>query len=384
MAIGYDVAMLFRLPSDDVLFQALIARDPAYDGRAYVGVTTTGVFCRLTCPARKPRRENCQFFETVGASIEAGFRPCKRCHPLAPAAEADPAIRTLLAALDEKPAHPWAEGDIAALGLDPSTVRRSFKRQFGMTFLDMARQTRIRSGFEALSSGGRVIDAQLDAGFDSPSGFRTAFARLLGQPPSSFTGDELMRADWLGTPIGPMLAVSDRSSLHLLEFIDRRALPTELKKLRHLVRGGIGIGRHPPTDQIADELDAYFSGRSADFTVPLALHGSAFTRAVWGELRKIPAGETRSYSDIARAVGRPAAMRAVARANGANQIALIIPCHRVIGADGSLTGYGGGLWRKQKLIDLEKCLHLNGLSRATEKVTASTPAPAQPAPAKLR
>jgi AraC family transcriptional regulator of adaptative response/methylated-DNA-[protein]-cysteine methyltransferase len=168
-----------------------------------------------------------------------------------------------------------------------------------------------------------------------------------------------------------MLAVSDRSSLHLLEFIDRRALPTELKKLRQLVRGGIGIGRHPPTDQIAAELDAYFSGRSADFTVPLALHGSAFTRAVWEELRKIPAGETRSYGDIAKAVGQPSAVRAVARANGANQIALIIPCHRVIGADGSLTGYGGGLWRKQKLIDLEKGLHLNGLSRAAKSALAN-------------
>ncbi|WP_072394961.1 trifunctional transcriptional activator/DNA repair protein Ada/methylated-DNA--[protein]-cysteine S-methyltransferase [Hyphomicrobium sp. CS1GBMeth3] len=346
--------MLFQLPDNKTLYAALVARDPAYDGRAYVAVTTTGVFCRLTCTARKPKRDHCRFFETVASCIEAGFRPCKRCHPLAPAAETDPAIRLLLDKLESEPARRWTEDDIVALGLDPSTVRRSFKRHFDMTFLELARLSRIRDGFAALSAGGRVIDAQLDAGFDSPSGFRTAFARLTGQPPSSFTGKELLKADWVPTPIGHMIAVSDRSSLHLLEFVDRKALPSELKKLRERSHGELGIGRYGPTDQIASELDAYFRGQSADFNVPLSLHASAFTRAVWDALRQIPAGEIRSYSDIAKAIGRPSATRAVARANGANQIALVIPCHRVIGADGALTGYGGGLWRKQKLIELER------------------------------
>jgi AraC family transcriptional regulator of adaptative response/methylated-DNA-[protein]-cysteine methyltransferase len=223
-----------------------------------------------------------------------------------------------------------------------------------MTFLELARLSRLRDGFDTLSAGGRVIDAQLDAGFDSPSGFRNAFARLLGQPPSSFTGKELLKADWLETPLGHMIAISDRSSLHLLEFADRKALPTELKRLREIARGELGIGRYGPTEQVASELDAYFRGESAVFSVPLFLHGSAFTRSVWDALRQIPAGETRSYGEIAEAVGKPTATRAVARANGANQIALIIPCHRVIGADGSLTGYGGGLWRKQRLIELER------------------------------
>ena len=346
--------MLIHLSDEDTLYEALVARDPAFDGRAYVGVTSTGVFCRLTCPAVKPKRDNCRFFETVAECLEAGFRPCQRCHPLAPAAETDPAIRTLLNALERDPARRWAEGDVVALGLDPSTVRRSFKRHFGATFLELARLSRIRNGFETLSAGGRVIDAQLDAGFDSPSGFRVAFARFLGQPPSSFTGKELLKADWIDTPIGHMIAVSDASSLHLLEFVDRKALPTELKKLRELSHGELGIGRYGPTDQIEAELDAYFRGQSADFKVPLALRGSAFARTVWHALRQIPAGETRSYGDIAKSIGKPAATRAVARANGANQIALVIPCHRVIGADGTLTGYGGGLWRKQRLIELER------------------------------
>lgn len=348
--------MLFGLPSDDVLYSALLRRDPAYDGRVFVGVTSTGVFCRLTCPARKPKRTHCRFFETVAECLAAGFRACKRCHPLAPSATADPVIAALLRALEAEPARRWTEADLSGRGFDPSTVRRAFKRQFGMTFLEMARLTRLRDGFQALSSGARVIDAQLHAGFESPSGFRSAFARLLGRAPGSFSGDETLKADWLETPIGPMIAVTDPTSLHLLEFVDRRALPQELKRLQRDTQSAIGLGRHDPTVQLEEELGRYFGGVSARFQTRLALHGSPFTREVWAELRRIPPGATRSYGDIARAVGRPQATRAVARANGANQIAIVIPCHRVIGADGSLTGYGGGLWRKQALIDLERRL----------------------------
>lgn len=352
--------MLFQHPNHEALYKALVARDMSYDGQAYVGVISTGIFCRLTCPARKPKPENCKFFDTVSACIEAGFRPCKRCHPLGPAAEADPAIKTLMDALEKDLSYRWKEANIIALGFDPSTVRRSFKRHFGMTFLEMARQSRIRNGFETLSDGGRVIDAQWDAGFESPSGFRTAFARLLGQPPSRLKGKDLLKADWIETPIGAMIAVSDKYMLHLLEFADRKALPTELKKLWNLSKGELGIGRFAPTDQIEAELGAYFRAESAGFDVPVALHGSPFTRTVWDELRQIPVGETRSYGEIAKAVGRPSAVRAVARANGANQLALVIPCHRVIGADGALTGYGGGLWRKQYLIELERQFTLSG------------------------
>ena len=346
--------MLFQLPDQTVLYEALVARDPAYDGRAYVGVTSTGVFCRLTCPARKPKLANCVFFETVAACVEAGFRPCRRCHPLAPAATADATIGTLLAALEKEPGRRWTESDVAAFGFDPSTVRRSFKRHFGITFLEMARHRRIRDGFATLSGGGRVIDAQLDAGFESPSGFRAAFARLLGQAPGAFTGDEPLKADWIDTPLGVMIAVSDAHALHLLEFMDRKALPTELAMLRKMVRGHLGLGRFAPTDRIEQELEAFFSGRSATFTTPIAQHGSAFTLSVWEALRRIPPGETRSYSEIAAEIGRPSATRAVARANGANPLAIVVPCHRVIGSDGSLTGYGGGLWRKQRLIELER------------------------------
>lgn len=345
--------MLFTLPDQDKLYDALLARDASYEGRAYVGVTSTGIFCRLTCPARKPKRENCRFFASVAECMADGFRPCKRCHPLQPAAEADPAVRTLLDALEADPVRRWSEDDVARMGLDPSTVRRSFRRHFGMTFLEMARQERLRHGFQALADGARVIDAQIDAGFESPEAFRSAFARILGLPPAKLRKDGLLRADWIRSPLGTMIAVCDAKGLHLLEFADRKALPAELKKLHAVCRGDLGIGRFATHDLVERQLGDFFAGQSPMFDLPLVMHGSAFTQSVWRELQKIGAGETRSYSEIAQAIEKPLAVRAVARANGANQIAIIIPCHRVIGADGSLTGYGGGLWRKQKLIEIE-------------------------------
>jgi len=346
--------MLFDLPDPDTLYEALLRRDDRYDGRAYVGVSSTGVFCRLTCPARKPKREHCAFFPTIAECLEAGYRACKRCHPMQPSASADPSIAVLLAALDAEPNRRWSESDIVALGYDLSTVRRSFKRQFGLTFLEMARHRRLREGFDMLARGRAVITAQHEAGFDSPSAFREAFARLLGCAPGALNPAAALRASWIATPLGDMLAVSSRTHLHLLEFIDRKGLPRELERLRADTPGGLGIGRFEPTEQAATELAEYFAGVRPRFDTPLALHGSAFSREVWHELRAIPAGETRSYLDIARRIGRPSATRAVARANGANQIALLIPCHRVIGADGSLTGYAGGLWRKQRLLEIER------------------------------
>ncbi|WP_176082720.1 trifunctional transcriptional activator/DNA repair protein Ada/methylated-DNA--[protein]-cysteine S-methyltransferase [Martelella sp. HB161492] len=346
--------MLFDLPDHETLYQALLARDPHYDGQAYVCVATTGIFCRLTCPARKPRRENCSFQATIGACIEAGFRPCKRCHPLQAAASQDPTIAALLEALDARPDIRWSEARIAALGHDLSTVRRAFKRHYGMTFLEMARQRRLREGFETLAGGGKMITAQHEAGFGSPSAFRAAFARLLGCLPSELRGPAVLKASWIATPLGDMIAVASETHLHLLEFTERKALPAELKKLRQASRGCLGIGRTAITEQAETELAAFFAGRMARFQTPLHQAGSAFSRAVWDALCEIPAGETRSYAEIARLIGNPAATRAVARANGANQIALMVPCHRVIGADGSLTGYGGGLWRKQRLLEIER------------------------------
>lgn len=346
--------MLSVLPDPDTLYAALLARDPAFDGHAFVGVVTTGIFCRLTCPARKPLRRNTRFFDTASACLEAGFRPCRRCRPLDRMRAREPLVDALMTRLDEAPDRLWREADLAVMGLDPSTVRRAFKRHVGMTFLDLARLRRTGLGIDRLTEGASVIEAQMEAGYDSGSGFREAVARLVEDNPAKLRGRDLLKADWIETPLGAMLAVADRHALHLLEFLDRKALPGELLRLRRGTRSAIGFGRAAPIDAVEAELALYFAGEADPFRVALAAEGTPFTREVWQALRAIPAGRTRSYREVASAIGRPEAVRAVARANGANPIAILVPCHRVIGVDGALTGYGGGLWRKRWLIEHER------------------------------
>ncbi|WP_411196047.1 bifunctional transcriptional activator/DNA repair enzyme AdaA [Rhizobium sp.] len=345
--------MLFERPDDDTLYEALIARSAGYEGQAYVCVKTTGIFCRLTCPARKPKRENTLFFDTIAACMHSGFRPCRRCKPLEQPGR-EPVVDALLAALDGEPEVRWGEDELVRRGHDPSTVRRAFKRALGMTFHDIVRYIKLGEAARQLADGVRVIDAQIDAGYESPSGFRAAFQRLVGKAPALAQNRELLFADWFDTPLGPMIAVADKTHLHLLEFHDRKALPTELEALQKRIRSSVAIGRTPVIDRIEAEIRDYFDGRRTVFTTPLALGGTPFEKHVWAKLIDIPVGETRAYGDLAREMERPEVVRAVGRANGANQLAIIVPCHRMLGADGSLTGYGGGLWRKQWLLRHEE------------------------------
>ncbi|MGZ3215631.1 bifunctional transcriptional activator/DNA repair enzyme AdaA [Paracoccus sp. T5] len=341
------------LTDHDRLYAALLARDPAYEGVALVGVTSTGIFCRLTCPARKPLARNCRWFATAGQARAAGFRPCLRCTPQGPQAEAHPVIAELTRALADRPAHRWSEADLVARGLDPSTVRRLFRQHYGQSFLQMARAARLRQGLARLHQGDAMIEAQLDAGFDSASGFRQAFRALFGHAPHQMRGSGDLNADWIDTPLGGMIAIADDRALHLLEFIDRKALPDGLRRLSALVGGRVGLGRNGIIDRTEAALEGFFAGRDGRLDLPVRMHGTPFQLRVWQELQAIPPGQTRSYGQLAAAIGQPSAVRAVARANGANRLALVVPCHRVIGADGTMTGYAGGLWRKERLIALE-------------------------------
>ncbi len=338
---------------DDTLFAALIARDPAYDGFAYVGVTTTGVFCRLTCPARKPKRGNVVFFSCRDAARDAGFRPCLRCKPLDRNRPGSEALRALRSRIEAEPERRWSAADLKALGYDPSTLRRAFRREYGVTFAQYARSQRLGLAVSRLRQGGLVIDAQLDAGYESGSGFREAVGRLIGDAPVRTAARPILVARWLDTPIGAMLAVADETGLHLLEFSERQALPREIARLKARV-GPICFGQSKVIQALEHQLEQYFSGRQATFEVPVVQWGTAFEAKVWEALRQVPSGQTRSYGEIARSIGRPGAPRAVARANGANQVAILVPCHRIVGADGSLTGYGGKIWRKQWLLEHER------------------------------
>jgi AraC family transcriptional regulator of adaptative response/methylated-DNA-[protein]-cysteine methyltransferase len=224
-----------------------------------------------------------------------------------------------------------------------------------MTFIEYARARRIGLAMKQIRAGRAVIDAQLAAGYESGSGFRDAFSRIMGKAPVNHQEcSNILRASWLDTRLGPMIAIADEKALYLLEFLDRRGLEREIDRLRRKTDSAIIPGKTQPILSIEGELDQYFEGKLKQFTTPLFWLGSPFQRSIWEALVKIPYGETRSYAVVAASVGKPSAVRAVATANGANQLAIIIPCHRVINNNGLLGGYGGGIARKQWLINHEK------------------------------
>jgi AraC family transcriptional regulator of adaptative response/methylated-DNA-[protein]-cysteine methyltransferase len=193
---------------------------------------------------------------------------------------------------------------------------------------------------------------------------RDSITALIADTPAPLAGRDLLKAAWIETPIGAMLAVADPQALHLLEFFDRKGLPAELIRLRKTARSAIGFADAAPLESLRAELAAYFAGRTANFATRLARHAAGFTLRVWDILAAIPPGATRTYGAIAAELGHPSA-RAAARANGANQLSIIIPCHRVIGADGDLTGYGGGLARKRWLLDHEQAAFGRPLNAAS-------------------
>lgn len=342
-----------RLPDRSTMVRAYMDGDASYDGVFYTAVRTTGIFCRPVCPARKPSPENVTFFASSREAVLAGFRPCKRCRPLEAAGTPPAWLRGLLQAIEADPSRRWRDRDLRNLGLTPDRVRRWFQSQHGMTFHAYSRARRLGAAIGQIHTGDKVIEAAFDSGYDSLSGFGDALRRLTGTSATQTDASRIITVNRVPTPLGPMLAGAVGDTLCLLEFVDRRMLETQLRRLSRQVGGTFVPGTNAVLDTVTEELAAYFEGRLSRFTVPLLVKGTPFQEAVWNALLAIPFGETRSYGELAAAIGKPDAVRAVGKANGDNRIAVLIPCHRVIGADGKLTGYGGGLWRKQRLLELE-------------------------------
>ena len=356
------------LPSADEMYRAVGDRDSRYDGIFVTAVRTTGIFCRPGCPARTPERRNVEFFATTREALAHGFRPCKRCRPMEPAGRIPDQIRELLAEVEADPGARLKDRDLRARGLDPTTVRRWFKEHHGITFHGSQRARRLTRAIGELASGAPITEAAFGNGYDSLSGFQEALRQITGRSASRSRDATLVHLTRVLTPLGPMLLGSTDEGVCLLEFTDRRMLETQLRRLSHgldcaFVPGATEAGR-----QLERELAEYFAGERDDFTAPLVLAGTDFQKKVWSALLEIPFGSTRSYGEQATSIGAPSAVRAVARANGDNRIAIVIPCHRVIGADGQLTGYGGGLWRKRWLLHHEG-VRLREPGSAQEKAT---------------
>ena len=342
------------LPPVSEMRRAFLAGDASYDGVFYTGVRTTGIFCRPSCTARKPRPENVEFFSTPGEASFSGYRPCKRCRPLDADGRPPAWVRRLLERVEADPSRRIAAADLRAAGIDPSRARRYFVGHYGMTFQAWCRARRLGDALRMIKEGAAVSDAASGSGFESESGFRAAFARAFGTTPGEADGGEAILLDWIPSPVGPLIAGATDEGVCLLEFTDRRMLEAQLETLRRRV-GRVAVpGRHRWLDALRLQLGEYFTGQRRDFDLPLVIRGTPFQEKVWQALTTIPYGETWSYRDLAARVGQPGASRAVGTANGMNRVAIVIPCHRVVNADGKLGGYGGGVWRKQALLDLER------------------------------
>jgi len=337
------------------MYRALLSRDSSFEGIFFVGVRTTGIFCRPTCSAKKPARANVDFFATPGEALHGGYRPCLRCRPMDPGHPPPDLVERLCAEVERAPDGRLTDKELAALAIDPSTARRQFKRHYGMTFQAYHRARRMGRALSEVRRGGRVEEAKNGSGFESASGFREAFTRIFGTPPTSAAKSSgCMFAERIDTPLGTMLVVADDEGIRLVEFTDRRALEHELQILRKRLKTNVVPGEHQYLDSARTQLTRYFSGKNLEFDLPLVPIGSEFQQRAWKVLQSIPVAETRSYSWMAEELGNSGARRAVGRANGTNMISIIIPCHRVIRSDGTLCGYGGGLWRKKWLLEHER------------------------------
>lgn len=346
--------MIRTLPSNTEMYRACVSRDSEYEGVFILGVKTTGIFCRPTCPARKPRPENVEYFPNAREALAAGYRPCKRCRPLEPRGQAPEWLRPLLTAVESNPTRRWRDQDLRNLSMDPIRVRRWFQVHHGMTFHAYERTRRLGKALGRLQCGDDLTLAGYDHGYESTSGFRDAFESVFGTTPGRGKHAGCIVMTRLLSPLGPMVAAATEKGVCLLDFADRRMLETQIKRLRSRHGCEIIPGENEHLTRLEDELQMYFCHEITTFTVPLDLMGTDFQLSVWRALQMIPYGSTRSYDEQARSIGRPGAQRAVGKANGDNRIAIVIPCHRVVRSDGALCGYGGGLWRKKHLLELEQ------------------------------
>ncbi|MHA6697675.1 bifunctional transcriptional activator/DNA repair enzyme AdaA [Chryseobacterium sp. A321] len=342
--------------SSQIMYQASLDKNPDFEGVFWMGVKTTGIFCRPTCSARKPKAENVEFFQNTKDAILKGYRPCKVCKPLENPDETPQYIQQILKELRENPALKFKDYDLVKRGIDPSTMRRWFQKNHGMTFQAFQRMFRLNTAFKKLQQGENVMETAYDSGFESLSGFSESFKNIFGVSPKNSKTQRIIDLKRIETPIGTMYAAATEEGICMLEFTDRRMLETEFKDLAKSLNATIIQGDNPHFDTLEKELSEYFEGIRKEFTVPLSPVGTEFQKSVWEILRKIPYGETWNYRRQSEVLGDVKKVRAVANANGMNKISILIPCHRVIGSDGTLTGYGGGIWRKQKLLELEKSI----------------------------
>lgn len=333
---------------------AMIGTQETQNDVFITAVKTTGIFCRPSCRARKPKAENVIFYDNIQQAIQHGFRPCKICKPMENPNDTPAYIKDILTELNADPYLKLKDYQLRQRGIEPATLRRWFKKHHGITFHAYQRMLRINQAYGKIKGGNNITDTAFTSGYDSLSGFNEGWQKIFGKAPSAQEKKNVIHIIRFSTPLGPMFACATEHGLCLLEFTDRRALETEFTDLCQRLNAVILPGENKYLTQVQKQIAEYFAAERKNFDIQLHYVGSDFQQSVWHALQQIPYGEVRTYKEQAIFLNNPKAVRAVANAHGHNRIAIIIPCHRVIGSNGQLTGYAGGLPRKKWLLDFEQ------------------------------
>ena len=340
------------LPSIDeaTALAAFEARDKAMDGRFVIAVKTTGIYCKPSCPARRPRRENFDILSDGAQARAQGYRACMRCKPDDIGRDKE-AIAKAVALIETSETAPTLDDLAQAVGYTPHHFQRLFSRALGVSPAAYARALRAGRLEDALGQEGRITDAIYDAGYEAPSRAYADAAGRLGMSPSDWRkggAGKTIRYAVVDSSLGSLLVAATDKGLCRISFDEGEAdLRTRFPQA-NIVQGDAGFA------VLVSEVVALVDDPARAADLPVDVAGTAFQQAVWAALRAIPAGETRTYSQVAAAVGRPAAVRAAGTACGDNSLAILIPCHRVLRTDGSLGGYAYGLDRKERLLEKER------------------------------
>lgn len=333
----------------------VLARNAKADGRFVYAVKSTGIFCRPSCPSRKPRRENVEFFDSPAQAQQAGYRACRRCTPL----ERDRQTQKVEAAcryIDENLDITLSLTAISRhVAISPFHFQRLFKRILGISPREYQQARRAGKFRQALLGEGSVTEAIYEAGYSSSSRAYENIPAQLGMTPSAFRrggeGVEI-RCTVIATELGKLLVATTPRGVCAVRFGESEA--ALLRELKHDFEAAEIHRDDQGLEPMANQIRQLLGGSNAAVNIPLDLRGTAFQQMVWKELRRIPSGETRSYTEVAKTIGRPRAVRAVANACASNPVALVVPCHRVVQKNGSLAGYRWGVKRKKSLLEKEQ------------------------------
>jgi len=342
----------------DALWTAVSTRDAHADGLFVYAVTSTRIYCRPSCASRKPRRDRVEFFPSPGMAASHGYRPCRRCRPddLSTGSPALERVRRACVAVARHPEAPWTATKVAkAGGTTVVQIQRAFRSVLGLAPRDYIAACRRRRFLDHLRNGDGVTGAMYDAGYGSPSRLYGAI-RLPGMRPATYgRGGMGVTIDWttIDTPLGLVLVAATSKGLCFVEVGKSASALVEALK-SEFPAATIAPGPAASLAPLAEAAHAVAMAKDVSPDLPVDIQGTAFQWRVWRALTSIPRGETRTYSDVARAIGSPSSVRAVARACATNPIALVVPCHRVIGTDGKLHGYRWGLDVKRTLLDAER------------------------------